>query len=248
MTKLIFPKPIKIDYDKPTSEQIFEFLKDNIVSMKILPGQKIPENGLAEQFGISRTPVREAIAKLVDLGLVLVRPQRGTFVTKLSITKILEARFIREALEVAIITHVTKFQTPELIAECEAIIIQQEQAAKENDALNFQYLDDAFHQKLADFSHFYRISTLIQHEKAHIDRVRNLSLQELDGHYDKALKQHRTLIQHIKMGKSKQAIMTMTTHLQEILKVLNSMQKMHPEYFEDHELDPLIQQTNPIPS
>ncbi|MGL1957701.1 MAG: GntR family transcriptional regulator [Colwellia sp.] len=248
MTKKTLPDPIKIDYDKPTSEQVFEFLKDNIVSMKILPGQKIPENGLAQQFGISRTPVREAIARLVNLGLIVVRPQRGTFVSKLSLTKILEARFIREALEVAIITHVAKFHTPELIEECEAIIIQQEEAAKQNDALSFQYLDDAFHQKLADFSHFYRITTLIQHEKAHIDRVRNLSLQRLGGEYEKVLKQHTAIIQNIKMGKSKQAIISMTTHLQEILKVLAPMQKMHPEYFEDHELDLLIKQTNPIPN
>lgn len=238
MTTKIFPELIQIDYEKPTSEQVFEFLKDNIVSMKILPGQKIPENSLAKQFGISRTPIREAIAKLVHLGLVVVRPQRGTFVSKLSVTKILEARFIREALEVAIITHVLKFNTPILIEECEAIIEQQEEAARLNDALRFHHLDDAFHQKLADFSKFYRVNTLIKHEKAHFDRVRNLSLQELGGQYEKVLEQHKTIIKNIKMGKSKQAIMAMSNHLQDVLKVLDSMQEMHPEYFEDHKLDP----------
>src|SRR5690606_37311363 len=156
--------------------------------------EKISENSLSERFGVSRTPVRDAIAKLVTLGFVEVRPQRGTFVSKLSLTQILEARFIREALEVAITEHVAGHATQELIDQCETIIAKQQAAAAQQDALLFQHLDDEFHHKLADFTHFERATNLIQSEKAHMDRVRNLSLQELGGQYQRVLSQHRAIL------------------------------------------------------
>ncbi|MDN4501562.1 GntR family transcriptional regulator [Alteromonadaceae bacterium BrNp21-10] len=230
-------KSLKIDYDRSTPQQVFDFLREQVVAMEILPGQKIPENQLAEQFGVSRTPIREAIAKLVNLGFIEVRPQRGTFVSKLSITKILEARFIREALEVAIICQVTEHHTQELVDQCEAIITLQEQAAGKHDALQFQNLDDLFHQKLADFTHFDRAASLIQSEKAHMDRVRNLSLQELGGQYDRVLSQHRNILDAIKSGDVNKARTATCTHMREVLNILGTVEEMHPDYFEEHIAD-----------
>ena len=217
--------------------QVFDFLRQQIVAMDILPGQKIPENQLAKQFGVSRTPIREAIAKLVNLGLIEVRPQRGTFVSKLSITKILEARFIREALEVAIISQVTQQHSQELIDQCAAIITLQEQAAAEHDALKFQNLDDLFHHKLADYTHFDRVGTIMQSEKAHIDRVRKMSLQEFGGQYERVLMQHRNILNAIKSGDVNQAREATFTHMREVLKILGKVEEMHPDYFEEHIAD-----------
>lgn len=233
-------KRVQIAYDRSTSRQVFDYLRDEIVAMELQPGQKIPETSLAEQFGVSRTPVREAIAKLVNWGFVEVRPQRGTFVSKLSMTKILEARFIREALEVAIVVYVTEHHNKKLLTECEAIIKQQELAAQHQDALAFQYLDDAFHQKLADFTHFERAAAVIQSEKAHMDRVRNLSLQELGGQYERVLKQHHAILAAIRSGSSEQARQAMSTHMHEILNILGTVEQMHPDYFEEHESDAMI--------
>lgn len=230
-------KVFKIDYDRPTSQQLFDLLRDEIVAMALPPGEKLSENSLSDRFGVSRTPVREAIAKLVTLGFVEVRPQRGTFVSKLSMTQILEARFIREALEVAIIEHVAGHATPELITECEAIIVRQQQAAEQQDALLFQHLDDEFHQKLADYTHFERASWLIQSEKAHMDRVRNLSLQELGGQYEIVLEQHRAILNGLKAAKPDVSRDAMRIHTREILTILNKVQSMHPDYFEQHSAD-----------
>lgn len=236
-------KSLTIDYDRSTPKQVFDFLREQIVAMEIFPGQKISENQLAEQFGVSRTPIREAIAKLVNLGFVEVRPQRGTFVSKLSITKILEARFIREALEVAIVCQVTEHCTPELIAQCAHIICLQEEAAKEHDALKFQNLDDLFHQKLADFTHFDRAAALIQSEKAHMDRVRNLSLQELGGQYERVLAQHRKILTAIQSGSPSKAREATYIHMREVLNILSTVEEMHPDYFEEHVADIKVKPT-----
>src|SRR5690554_232 len=96
----------RLSFDRPVASQIFGLIRDAIVSMELLPGQMISETALAEQFGVSRTPVREALIQLAGIGFVEVLPQRGTYVSRFSMEKILEARFIREALELAVVMHV----------------------------------------------------------------------------------------------------------------------------------------------
>src|SRR5690606_11408637 len=136
-------------YDRPAASQIFGFIRDAIISMELVPGQMISETALAQQFGVSRTPVREALIQLSHIGFVEVLPQRGTYVSKLSMEKILEARFIREALEVAVVSHIATNVTQETRLEainvCENIIADQKLAAADDDSLAFQNLDDNFH-------------------------------------------------------------------------------------------------------
>ncbi len=78
----------QIDYNRPASGQIYGFIRDAIVSMQLQPGQLISETALANKFGVSRTPVREALIKLSNLGFTEVRPQRGTSVSRFSWDKI----------------------------------------------------------------------------------------------------------------------------------------------------------------
>ncbi len=219
--------------DQTTSSQpIFNYLHEQIISMQIQPGQKLSENSLAKQFNISRTPVREAIARLVQLGLVEVKIKSGTFVSKLSVKNITEAQFIRQALEVAIVQRVAKAQPTNTIEKCEQIIALQAQAAGQNHVLEFQYLDDQFHQSLASFTQFDRAGQIIQFEKAHLDRVRNLGLKEIGNQYDRVLNQHNAILSAIKNKNADLATQAMTQHTQEILLILNDIQKNHLDFFE----------------
>lgn len=224
---------IQLSYHQSTSDQLFEHLRDEIVNMAIEPGSIMSENKLAAKYGVSRTPVRETIAKLVTLGFVEVRPQRGTFVSKLSISKIVEARFIREALEVAVVAHCAQHASDSLIATCESLIDKQRSAASQLNALGFQQLDDDFHQTLADFAQYKRAASLIQYEKAHMDRVRNLSLKEFGGQYDSVLEQHTAIIDALRARDPVAAREAMSSHLHLILQVLDSVKTRHPEFFDD---------------
>ena len=220
-----------ISYDRPASGQIYGFVRDAIVSMELLPGQMISETALAAKFGVSRTPVREALIKLANLGFVEVLPQRGTYVSKFSMQKILEARFIREALEVSVVSYLAEHTQPEVIAAAEAIIAEQKLAAEADDALLFQSLDDKFHQVLANHTGHARVAEKIEEEKAHMDRVRNLSLH-MRGQYKRILTQHRAIIRAIKAGSKDEAIRAMSTHMRGIYKVLDTLPQEHPEYFQ----------------
>lgn len=225
------PEPPAVDYKRPTPDQVFEFIRDEIISMQLLPGQKISENTLAEKFSVSRTPIREALNRLSALGLVEVRPQRGTFVTKLSMTFILEARFIRESLEVAVVNQLAESGVDSMVLKCEKILAEQAKAAKKKDALLFQQLDDRFHMALADATGFKRVGGIIELEKAHMDRVRNLSLVELTGQYQHVLTQHHAILNAIKSGSPQQAVQAMRIHMRDVFNILKIAPVNHPEYF-----------------
>lgn len=222
-----------LSYDRPAASQIFGFVRDAIISMELKPGQMISETALAQQFGVSRTPVREALIQLSNIGFVEVLPQRGTYVTRFSMDKILEARFIREALEVAVVTQLatTNEDTREEVIEaCEQILNAQKAAAAEDDALTFQKLDDQFHQTLASFAQYPRVATLIEAEKAHMDRVRNLSLH-VSGQYKRVLSQHAAIIKAIKTGSAEKSATAMGVHLRDVYNILEVIPQEHPEYF-----------------
>lgn len=225
-------KDREIRLDRPAAEQIFVRIRNSIVSMELQPGQRIAENPLADQFGVSRTPVREALIKLSNIGFVEVLPQRGTYVTKLSSHKILEARFIREALEVAVVCALAEKCDAVMIAKLDAMIAEQKAVAATGDTLAFQQLDDDFHQMLANFVDYERVAHLIEAEKAHLDRVRNLSLQAA-GQFDLVIAQHQAIIEGIKSGDAKRAKEAMYAHLRDVYTIMNEIPKQHPEYFID---------------
>ncbi|HEY7883746.1 MAG TPA: GntR family transcriptional regulator [Cellvibrionaceae bacterium] len=219
-----------IAYDKPASGQLYGLIRDAIVSMELLPGQMISETALAEQFSVSRTPVREALIQLSSIGFVEVLPQRGTYVSKFSIDKILQARFIREALEVAVVAYVAENASEDATEAGKRIIAEQKIAARDDDALAFQKLDDDFHQSLASFTGYSRVASLIEAEKAHMDRVRNLSLH-MRGQYKRVLSQHTAIIKAIKAGSAAEAVAAMGVHMKDVYNVLEVIPKEHPEYF-----------------
>lgn len=231
---LMRPESKEISYDRPAAGQIFGFIRDAIVSMELLPGQMISETALAQQFGVSRTPVREALIQLANIGFVEVLPQRGTYVSKFSMDKILQARFIREALEVAVVKQLAANPDEILRLEaadvCDKIINDQKNAADDDDPVAFQHLDDKFHQTLAGFTHYPRVTTLIEAEKAHMDRVRSLSLH-ISGQYKKILNQHSAIVKAIRAGTPDKAVTAMGVHLQDVYHILEVIPQEHPEYF-----------------
>ena len=79
--------------------QAYESIKELILTAKLIPGQKISEKELEQRLTIGRTPIREAIIRLRREALIHVVPQSGTYISKISIKQIEEARFVRETLE-----------------------------------------------------------------------------------------------------------------------------------------------------
>jgi GntR family transcriptional regulator, rspAB operon transcriptional repressor len=112
-------------------------LRQGIAEMRLRPGDALSEKDIAGRFGVSRQPVREAFIKLAEVGLVEVRPQRGTFVVLISIRDVQNARFVREAIESDLARHAARLATPEQLAGLRQLIEEQKRAAAIEDSKRF---------------------------------------------------------------------------------------------------------------
>ena len=127
--------------------RVFRAIKHAIVRGQLVPGHPVSEAELARQLGVSRQPVREAFIKLSEMGLVEIRPQRGTFVQLISRREVENARFIREAIEVAVVRRAAEVATAETAAPLFSLVEEQVTHGDHPDQSRFLQLDDALHQQ-----------------------------------------------------------------------------------------------------
>ena len=211
--------------------QVFRALRTAIVMLRVQPGQALSETEIARQFGVSRQPVREAFIKLAEAGLVEVRPQRGTFVVPITRRDVMNARFIREAIEVAVVGVLAERITPEIVAELRRLLDEQRRAAANEDWPAFLALDEAFHRTLAesaDHAHAWRMLDPI---KAQMDRVRYLSFSGASP-LPVLIEQHTAIVEALARGKRASAEAAMRRHLREILTALPAIAAEHPDLFD----------------
>ena len=158
--------------------RVFEAMRQAIIQLQLRPGDPLSEAEMARQFGVSRQPVREAFIKLAEVGLVEIRPQRGTAVVMISRREVENARFIREAIEVAVARKAAAEADASHHDILDSLIERQRAASQAEDHAEFMRLDEAFHQAIAqagDCEHAWR---LLENLKAQMDRVRYLSLTD----------------------------------------------------------------------
>lgn len=226
---------VPLDMSRPAAEQIASALKAAILNMQIAPGAMISENEVGQIFGASRTPVREAFAQLRDDGLILTWPSRGTYVSKLSEHQIRGAQFLREALEVAVVERLCNDGLPpDSLEKIEDVLARQRAAVAAGEKLEFQQLDDRFHALLAEATGFDRIGGLLLREKAALDRLRVLSLDDAD-HMARLLAEHEGIFDSIRSGFTGQALDRMRRHLRRVLATLSDLIEANRDFFDDPE-------------
>ena len=220
---------------EPVAQRVFHELKSAIVAMELPPGQALSENDIATRMGVSRQPVREAFIKLSEAGLVRVRPQRGTFVVKISTKQVTDARFVREAVEVAVARMACEVMSAKTIAMLRENLVQQKTAAAEGSPANFLALDEAFHRGLAlgvDCDYAWRV---VEEVKAQMDRVRYLSMPETTP-LSRLVEQHGAILDAVEAHNPARAEAAVRAHLAEILTSLPLLERVYPDLFDRGEL------------
>jgi GntR family transcriptional regulator, rspAB operon transcriptional repressor len=222
---------IRVERAAPVGLQAYATLRHAIVTLRLRPGQPLSEQGIAQQLRISRTPVREAFIKLADAGLFEVLPQRGTFVRKISLKAVRDARFVREAIELAVLREAVGRLGPDFFATARALVADQRAAVTGNDLERFMGLDDAFHRAFAvaiDRGHAWAV---IEAQKAQMDRVRYLSLPGATP-VDRLIDQHEAILDGMERGDLPASEEAMRTHLAEVLAVLEPLSQLYAGLFE----------------
>ena len=212
----------------PVRPQIHIGLRQRIIRGDIPPGTALSEAEIARRFSISRQPVREAFIKLAEEGLLEVRPQRGTFVRKISKTAVMDARFVREAIEANITRELAVKADAGLVARLRKLLVAQK-AVPAGELYDFMRLDEEFHRTLADAAGRLYGWKVIEEVKLQMDRVRYLSLRSFPQ--AKLIRQHAGIVDAIEKASPDEAERRMREHLRLIMDDLPSIEAQHPEFF-----------------
>lgn len=213
------------------AQRIEAHLRRAIVAMELPPGTRLSEQEIAATHGVSRQPVREALIGLARTRLVDIQPQRGTVVVKISTRKMMEARFVREAIETAVARRAAESFTPAVRVRIDDLLDLQDKAASRNDHSTFQRYDELFHIALAEGAGCALAWEAISDIKAHMDRACHLTLTSSETMLDLVV-QHRAIIAAIDAGDPDAAAEAMRRHLSEILRALPKVETEHPDLFE----------------
>jgi DNA-binding GntR family transcriptional regulator len=216
----------------PAGPAIYAAVRDAIVTAELEPGRQISENELAAQLGVSRTPVREALARLRDDRLVEIVPQLGTFVSRISVAGVNDAQFVREALECSAVRLAAKRADREDVAVLNAIVARQEDARDAEDVDVFFVLDDEFHSTLCGISGHDIAWAIVQRANGHLNRVRRLSLTQ-PNFIAEMVREHKLVVDGVFLADADAAEDALRHHLRMVLSGLPAIRSEHPDYFEE---------------
>ena len=197
------------------STRIYLELRAELLALERRPGDAISEAEIASAHGVSRTPVREAILKLADEGLIEIFPQSGIFVSRIPLAALAEAIIIRKALEETTAGMAATSAAPSQLLSLRAIIERQREAAKARDHKAFNMADEAFHAAIADVAGYPGIWRMIQQVKIHVDRYRLLVLPQL-SRLTEVITEHERLFAAIEAGDPERAKAAMAAHLERL--------------------------------
>ncbi len=210
-------------------EYVVRVLRHNIINLNLKPGQLVSENEIAEVLGISRTPVREAFIELSKESLVEIYPQKGTCISPIDMDVVEETRFLRCAVEKAIVQLCCDVLSHSDIVHLEENVRQQELCVERQNYKYLHFLDNSFHEYLFKACNKKMIYGLIKSAMAQFDRVRILNLLEMD--MEVTVKEHKQILEAIKNKEKEMAEKFMEQHLTRVIFDMSYLKEKHPEYF-----------------
>jgi DNA-binding GntR family transcriptional regulator len=207
---------------RSTALNVYELLRNEIVLGILRPLEPIREAAISERLSISRTPVREALLRLSNSGLVDIYPQSGTVVAPIRIEKVRAAQLIREAVEVEIARRATRVAGPDDIRALSSILEEQEFAATRQDTRRFYELDERFHRQIFQIVDGLAVADELEEVKVHLNRLRFVTVN-WPNRAAAILGEHRTILAGLSAHDEEATATAMTQHLRTILQALDAI-------------------------
>jgi GntR family transcriptional regulator, rspAB operon transcriptional repressor len=217
---------------RTTVDEIFEYLNEEISSLRLRPGDKISEADIAAQFGVSRQPVRDAFSRLANLDLLLIRPQRATEVKRFSAREIEKSRFVRAAVEAKVLQFAAEKCDQSGADALEANLVQQRKVIAERNYHKFSAIDYAFHKTLCHIAGVDFAFEVISQEKAKVDRLCILGLFK-DERMPVLLQDHEDIANAVKNRDPDAAVAAGMLHLTRLDGTLLDIAENNADYFEN---------------
>ncbi|OSP55316.1 GntR family transcriptional regulator [Pseudoruegeria sp. SK021] len=226
------PSSGRDDVRRTNADDVFGVLRDEIVSLDLIPGTKLSEADLARRFGVSRQPVREALIRLNHQRLVLVRPQQATVVCKISAKDILHSRFVRIAVEVEVARLACRNVTDRDLNALQHNLDKQEKAVEATDYRRFHTLDYRFHRLLCIAARAELIYRTVAESKQYVERICLLELA-IPERFATTYQDHKAIFAALVERNSCEMEALLRVHLARLNGTLQSVRAQNPEFFDD---------------
>jgi DNA-binding GntR family transcriptional regulator len=205
--------PVNLDSYRPLRELVLDAIREAIINGILQPRERLMEIQLAEELGVSRTPVREALRNLELEGFIVMVPRKGAYVADLSIKDIVDVFEIRAALEGLAAGLAAERITGEELEEMERLLVEKGESIKQNDFSRLVAVDTKFHETIYKASRNDRLSTIISNLREQIQRFRSTSLS-YPGRMKESLEEHRGILEAIEARDSQTARQLAQEHIE----------------------------------
>ncbi len=222
----------RLDRSRHAAPQVFERLRDMIVSLELAPGTVLSRNDLAAQYGLSQTPVRDALIRLGEEGLVDIFPQHATVVSRISVSSALQAHFLRRSIELEVVRMLADARDAALIERLRDTIAEQMDLLDLNNYEQFVLLDQDFHRQMFEAAGMPQLWELVRRRSGHIDRLRRLNLP-VEGKTLAVVHDHTVIVDAIDNGNAEAAALAMRAHLSGTLSQIEQIRADHPNFLTD---------------
>ncbi|EDZ99878.1 transcriptional regulator, GntR family [Burkholderia sp. H160] len=222
----------RLDRSRHAAPQVFERLREMILSLELTPGTVLSRTELANQYGLSQTPVRDALMKLGEEGLVDIYPQHATVVSQINVTSALQAHFLRRSIELEVVRTLAEQRDAALIAQLRATIARQTELLDLKNYEQFSLLDQAFHRQMYEAAGVPQLWDLVRRLSGHIDRLRRLNLP-VEGKTMAVVRDHTEIVDAIDKGDVEAAQAALRKHLSGTLSQIDQIRASHPDFLAD---------------
>lgn len=218
-----------LDPTRHAAPQVVEALRAAIISLELAPGIALDRAELAQRFGVSQTPVRDALIRLSEEGLVVVRAQYTTQVSRIDVPAAREAHFLRRSIEIEIARQLALSHDASVIDDLRLQLSRQTELAARKDFLGFIAADKEFHRLMYVAAGLPRLWSVVVRMSGHVDRLRLLH-SPFAGKAESTLRGHQAILEAIESGDVDAAQHAVRDHLSGTLASVDEIQQRYPEY------------------
>lgn len=197
----------------PLRDVVFNTLRDAILTGKLVPGERLMENQLADKLGVSRTPVREALRMLELENLVELVPRKGAQVLDMSEKDIINILEVRSALEGLATAQACKKMTKEDLQQLKNMEVDFEKAVAENDVEHFVDIDEDFHDLIFAATENDKLISIFRNLRIQLYRYRMAQAKNNDTSMSTIVAHHRSIIRAIENHDSEEGASVAQGHI-----------------------------------
>ena len=220
-----------------TSDEIFEQILNRIIQLRLEPGQLISENQMSAEYGVSRSVIRTAFARLRQLGFIEIYPQRGTYVSLMDLSHIADLLTLRTAVEKEVLyeifTELGEAKRSQMLEHLKENLKEQEKYRDEADYFGrFPELDAEFHKIMIDSVSRSAMMQMLDSLMLHLSRWRNFDVA-FDNRVPQLIAEHKKIFEAIEEGDIQKAQDSMGEHLETITAIADRAMTKYPTYFKN---------------